>query len=127
MALGEFTKQLAQQALLNATTPDAAPKDAAAGQRENTGAVILAQVAAMQKALKEDEELALMFQHGPDHVRVLEIFMPSWQVAVLAGFDQNRVFTRAIAPAESLQFVIRVMKTQPGAKPVRIAIRAPKQ
>ena len=126
MALGEFTKQLAQQALLNATTPDA-PKEAAVGQRENTGAVILAQVAAMQKALKEDEELALVFQHGPDHIRVLEIFMPSWQVAVLAGFDQNRVFTRAIAPAETLQFVIRVMKTQPGAKPVRIAIKTPRQ
>jgi hypothetical protein len=125
MALGEFTKQLAQQALLNATTPDA-PKDAAGGQ-QNIGAVILAQVAAMQKALKEEEELALMFQHGPDQVRVLEIFMPSWQVAVLAGFDQNRVFTRAIAPAESLRFVIRVMRTQSGAKPVRIAIRTPKQ
>jgi hypothetical protein len=80
-----------------------------------------------QKALKEDEELALVFQHGPDQIRVLEIFMPSWQVAVLAGFDQNRVFARAITPAESLRFIVRVMKAQPGAKPVRVAIKTPKQ
>ena len=77
MALGEFTKQLAQQAILSATAKDPPPaKEAApAAPANSTGATILGQVRAMQNALKEDEELALHFQNGAEAVRVLEIFL----------------------------------------------------
>jgi len=128
MALGEFTKQLAQQAILSATTKDPAPKEAAAAAlppAENAGATILGQVSAMQKALKEDEELALYFQNGAAELRVIEIFLPSAKVAVLSGSDQTG-FARVIAAVESLQLVARVQKVRSGAKPHRIALIAPK-
>ncbi len=124
MALGEFTKQLAQQALLNATSKEpAAPAQPA---NDNVGATIIAQIAAMQKKLKEDEELAILFHKGGEKVRVMEIYMPSWRVAVLSGVDQDRGFARVVSPAESLQLIIKVVKSQPGAKPVRINLVTPK-
>ncbi len=118
MALGELTKQIAQQALLSATTAKEAPPPAPAAP-ENVRAVIFGQIAAMQKALKEDEELAVFVQN---EIRVREIFAPSRSVLVLTGADSNGVFTRVIAPAESLQLVCKVFKAAPGAKPLRVAL-----
>ena len=125
MALGEFTKQIAQQALINATSKEpAAP--APAPQAENIGAVILGQVAAMQKALKEDEELVVTFQSGAERIRVMEIFTPSRHLAVLSGQDADRNVTRVISPVDALQLVCKVMKTPAGAKPVRVGLVIPK-
>ncbi len=124
MPIGEFTKQLAQQAILSATAKEPA-KEASVPAGE-AGPVIFAQIQAMQKALKEGEELALTFQHGPERIRVMEIYMPSWRVAVLSGVDADRAFVRVVSPVESLQLVARVLKTSPGAKPSRVALIAPK-
>jgi hypothetical protein len=125
MALGEFTKQLAQQAILSATAKDPPPAKELSSPANATGAAILAQVRAMQNALKEDEELALHFQNGAEAIRVLEIFLPTPHVAVLSGADQNG-FARVIAPVESLVLSARVRKLQPGAKPHRIPLVTPK-
>jgi hypothetical protein len=125
MALGEFTKQLAQQALLSATKDPPAKEPVPAAPADAIGAAILGQVSAMQKALKEDEELALHFQNGAAAMRVLEIFLPAPGVAVLSGADQSG-FARVIAPVETLQLVARVQKAKPGAKPHRIALITPK-
>jgi hypothetical protein len=124
MALGEFTKQIAQQALISATSKDPAPPAPAAG--ENVGAVILGQIAAMQKALKEDEELVVTFQNGAERIRVTEIFTPSRQMAVLSGFDAERNVTRVISPVDVLQLICKVMKAPAGAKPVRVGLVVPK-
>ena len=124
MALGEFTKQLAQQAILTATKAQAPP--AATSPADGPGPVILAQIGAIQKALKEGEELALTFQSGSERVRVMEIYFPSWGVAVLSGVDAERGFVRVVAAAGSLQLSARAVKTQPGAKPARIALVPPK-
>jgi hypothetical protein len=120
MAIGEFTKQIAQQAILSATSKDAAP--AAAPQQENPSAVLLGQVAAMQKALKEDEELVVTCQG----IRVVEIFAPSRQMVVLTGHDADRALTRIISGVEPLQLVCKVSKVQPGAKPLRVGLITPK-
>jgi hypothetical protein len=120
MALGDLTRQLAQQALLTATKEPAAPP------ADHVGAVVLAQIRAMQKALKEDEELAVWVSSGAEKIRVMEIFLPSWQVAVLSGIDAGRNLTRVIAPMESLQLVLKTMKVQAGAKPARVGLIAPK-
>jgi hypothetical protein len=126
MALGEFTKQLAQQAILSATSKEPPAREAAPAAPVNTtGATILGQVRAMQNALKEDEELALHFQNGAEAIRVLEIFLPTPHVAVLSGAGENG-FARVIAPVESLVLSARVRKVQPGAKPHRIAVVVPK-
>ena len=119
MALIDLTKQLAQQAILSASQdPPAAP----APPPDNTGSMILGQIQAMQKALKEDEELVVWFGNGTEKIRVLEIFMPSWRLAVLSGHDADRNRTRVISSVDALQLVTKVMKLQPGAKPARVGL-----
>ena len=124
MALAELTKQLAQQALLSATSP--AKEPAAPAQKETVCAVILAQINAMQKALKEDEELVVLFQSGAEKIRVMEIFVPSWQVVVLKGLDADRNPVRVVSPAERLQLVCKVAKAPAGVKAARVGLIAPK-
>lgn len=119
MPLGEFTKQIAQQALLSAT---AAPKDAPVAPPDPTASAILAQIAAMQKQLKDDEELIVLFHQGPERIRILEILLPSPHVMVLIGLDSNRALTRVVCAPAALQLVCKVAKTAPGAKPVRVGL-----
>ena len=127
MALGEFTKQIAQQALLSATAKDPAPPaQPAPAQPENLAAVLLGQINAMQKALKDDEELIVVFQTGDERIRVMEIFTPARQMAVLSGTDAQRNPARVITSIDSLQLVCKVMKAAPGAKPVRVSLVTPK-
>ena len=126
MALAELTKQLAQQALLSATAPAKETPAPAPAQKESVCAVMLAQINAMQKALKEDEELVVLFHSGAEKIRVMEIFVPSWQVAVLKGFDADRNPARVVSPAERLQLVCKVVKAPPGVKPARVGLIAPK-
>jgi hypothetical protein len=124
MALADLTKQLAKQALLSATSP--AKEPAAPAQKESVCAVILAQINAMQKALTADEELVVLFQSGAEKIRVMEIFVPSWQVAVLKGLDADRNPVRVVSPAERLQLICKVVKAPPGVKPARVGLIAPK-
>ena len=142
MALGEIAKQIAGQALKapvkdvldSLRPPDAsqvsdAVKNArpAAVPGENVGAVVLGQIQAMQRALKDDEELLVLLHNGLETVRVMEIYVPSWSVAVLSGIDSDRNLTRVIAPVELLQLICKVMKAPAGAKPLKVAVIAPKQ
>jgi len=125
MALGEFTKQIAQQAILSATTKEPPPPPAPS-QPENVSSVVLAQIHAMQKALKEDEELAVYIGSGAERIRVAEIFAPSRQVVVIGGTDAERNHVRVVAAVETLQVVCRVMRVPAGAKPARVALITPK-
>ena len=124
MAIGELTKQIAQQALLSATTKEPAQPTAPAA--DNPAAVILAQINAMQKALKDDEELVVVVHQGAETVRVMEVFAPSRHVVVLTGPDSARNLTRVISAVEALQLVCKVMKVVPGAKPARVGLVASK-
>jgi hypothetical protein len=122
MAFADLTKQLAQQAIQSAMS-DPAP---AGPSPDNPGGVILNQIGAMQKALKEDEELIVHLQNGEDRIRVMEIFLPSPQVAVLTGIDANRVMTRVVSAVAALQLLVRTGKAQAGAKAVRVNLVVPK-
>ncbi|MGO4882614.1 MAG: hypothetical protein ACLP59_17625 [Bryobacteraceae bacterium] len=122
MALGDLTKQIASQAIRNAVNPPAAPP-----RPENPGTAMLAQLQAMQKALKEDEELMVSFDAGGETVRVLEFFFPTWQVAVLTGMDKDKSMTRVVAAVESLQLVCKVAKTVPPALPARLKFITPRE
>lgn len=126
MALGEFTKQIAQQALMSATTKEPEKQPPAAAPVENGAAVVLGQIAAMQKALKEDEELVVTVYSGPERIRVMEIFTPSRHMVVLSGLDAERNVTRVISAIDALQLVCKVAKAQPGAKPSRVGLITPK-
>ena len=122
MAFGEIAKQLAQQAL----TDQVAPEPSTPTQPDSVGAIMLAQIRAMQKACKEDEELVVLVRSGSETVRVLEFIVPSWTVLVLAGVDEANNTTRVVSTPESVQLVCKVMKVQPPGKPVRLGFRLPK-
>src|SRR5580698_6395874 len=123
MAFADLTKQIAQQALLSATTPSKEPPTAPV---DSTGNTILGQIAAMQKQLKDDEELVVTFQQGTERIRVMEIFLASPSVAVLIGPDANRSLTRVVAAVASLQLVCRTAKVAAGGKPARVGLITPK-
>jgi len=125
MALGELTKQIAQQALLSATTKEPAPPPPAPAP-ENPAAVLLAQIHAMQKALKEDEELLVFFESGAERIRVLEMFLASPQVVVLTGRDPHGALSRVVSAVDVLQLICKTTKVQPGGKPQRVALLTPK-
>ncbi|MEO7144908.1 MAG: hypothetical protein ABI165_15530 [Bryobacteraceae bacterium] len=141
MALGQFTKQLAQQAIgdhvkdmldslrpadLSALSESAKSAKPAAAQAETVSAIVLGQVQAMQKALKEGEELVVLCYAGAETMRVLEFFVPAWSVVVLTGIDPQRNITRIVSPIESLQLVCKVMKAAPDAKPIQLRFLMPK-
>ncbi|HLK65610.1 MAG TPA: hypothetical protein VKU19_19365 [Bryobacteraceae bacterium] len=122
MAFVDLTKQIAKEALLSATTKDPPPP----AQPENVAATFLGQIAAMQKALKEDEELIVLYHSGTERIRVFEVFTPSREVVVLSGTDPERARARAICAASSLQLICKVAKVPPGNKPVRVGLINPK-
>jgi hypothetical protein len=123
MAFVDLTKQLAQQAIQSAMSdPPPAPP-----QPDNPGSTVLNQIGAMQKALKEDEELVIQLQNGDEKIRVLEIFLPSPHVVVLTGVDANRMLTRVVSAVAALQLVVRTGKAQAGAKAVRVNLVVPKK
>ncbi len=125
MALVNLTKQLAEQAL-SETLRASKPASAGAPAAEDPCAVILGQVQAMQKALKEDDEIVVLCHSGAETVRVLEVFVPSPNVVVLAGPDANRNVTRVVSHIQALQLVSKVVKVQPPAKPARINFVVPR-
>lgn len=123
MAFADLTKQLAQQALLSATAPT---KEQPAAPADTAGSMILGQIAAMQKQVKDDEELVVTFQQGMERIRVMEIFLASPSVVVLIGPDAHRSLTRVVAAVASVQLVCKTAKVADGAKPVRVGLIAPK-
>ena len=141
MALGNIGKVLAGQALdavkkntMDAVRPgeaakpgEKAPEKAqASAQAENPGAIILGQIQAMQRTLKEDQELEVLHCSGVETLRVVEIFVPSLQVFVLAGMDDHNHVTRVIAPSATLELICKVKNVAPGTAPVRVNVLTPK-
>jgi hypothetical protein len=120
VALVDLTKQLAGQALGNVLNPPAPQAT------ENTGATIVGQIQAMQKALKDDDELIVSTSAAGETIRVTEFYLPSWTVAVLKGLDAHKNLTRVVAPIETLQLVCRVVKAAAGVKANRISFVLPK-
>jgi hypothetical protein len=102
-----------------------APPSAPAPSPEGIGSVILAQVQAMQKSLKEDQELVVQFRSGEEMLRIVEIFVPSPQVFVLSGNDGQQRLTRIVTPAANVQLTCKVLRVAPGSTPVRLKIMTP--
>jgi hypothetical protein len=131
MAFGNIGKVIAGQALeatkknvMDAITGPEAPKPGEKPQPapESIGGIILGQIQAMQRPLKEDQELVVLFHTGSESLRVTEIFVPNVQVFVFAGVDSQGNVTRAVVPADRAQIVCKIMKIAPEARPVRVTI-----
>jgi hypothetical protein len=122
----ETTKKNVLDAIMSEKPAEKPAPGAAAHQPEPIGAVILNQMQAMQRALKEDQELLVLFNGGGEKFRVLEVFVPSLHVFVLAGVDSDQNVTRVVIPAESAQLVCKIVKVAEGAKPVRVNVLSPR-
>jgi hypothetical protein len=137
MALGEIGRALTGQALDSAKNSvldaikgepakkPSAPAAAPATAQESIGGIMLAQIQAMQRSLKEDQELVVQFRSGEEMLRIVEIFVPSPQVFVLAGNDGQQRLTRIVAPAATVQLICKVLRVTPGTTPVRLKIMTP--
>jgi hypothetical protein len=139
MALGNFGKVLADQAIeatkrnvlgnLGGSEPakPAAPAPEKHVAPPEIGPVILGQLQAMQKALREDQELRVEFYTGTEVIHVLEIFVPTPQVFVLSGTDSTREHAaRIITPAATTVFTTRIAKVEPGIAPIRLNVLSPR-
>jgi hypothetical protein len=118
----ELERRNAEEALRD----DLQPRSSPSAQADNVGAVMLGEIQAMQRACKEDEELAVLYRSGEETIRVLEFIVPAWPVLVLSGVDEAKNTTRIVTTAECVQLICKVMKVQPAAKPVRLGFRVPK-
>lgn len=132
MGIGQFTKQLAQQAIGNQVkdvVEGIAPSEAAtpAPVVETISSMIVGEVHAMQKGLKDDQELVVTCAAGDEVLRVREIYVRSPQLAVLTGTSgADKTLTRIICPFDSLVLVCKPTPVGAGATPVRVRIVTPK-
>lgn len=136
MTIGSLGKTLANQAIestknsvMDAVRTPAPPKPAEpkpVAASPDTGAAIVAQIQAMQRPLKEDQELAVLFRAGDEMLRVNEIFVPNSEVLVFAGVDSDGNVTRVISAVNAAQVVCRILKVAPGAAPSRVNVLTPR-
>ena len=127
----ETTKKNVMDALRSPETAKTAEKiqnekSAIPAAGENIGAVILGQIQGMQRALRDDQELVVLFHAADETLRVLEIFVPSLHVLVLAGIDAEQNVTRVVIPAENAALVCKIMKVADGAAPIRVNVLSPR-
>jgi hypothetical protein len=138
MTIGSLGKSLASQAIestkntvLDAVrTPEPSktskPAEPARPAPADTGAAVVGQIQAMQRPLKEDQELAVLVRAGDDMLRVTEIFVPNTDVLVFAGVDSQGNVTRLISPVGVAQVVCRILKVPTGATASRINVLTPR-
>ena len=127
MSLGDLTKQFAEQAINKQVK---SVTDSLRGTPEpvegSLGSVLMGQIQAMQKSLKDDQELLLTLYMGQESWRVVEIYAPSWAVWVLTGINSERQVVRIVTPAATVQLVCKVVKAASDAKPARVNCIPPK-
>jgi len=138
MTIGGLGKVLANQAIestkktvMDAVNPADPAKTAKAAEPSlpapaDLGAIIVGQIQAMQRPLREDQELTVTFRAGDEMLRVTEILVPNAQVLIFVGADAQGHVTRVISPVDMAQVVCKVMPVAAGAGPVRVNVLTPK-
>jgi hypothetical protein len=140
MNLGSIGKVLANQAMettkksvIDAVTgPEtkARPVDTTTAPKPaaglDIGAIILGQIQAMQRPLREDQELQVSLGAAHDVLLVSEVFVPHSAVLVFSGLDNEGRVTRVIMPADRVQLMCKIMAVAPGATARRVTIIPPK-
>ncbi len=135
MSLGDLTKQIAKEALGAQVDELMGGSKAAEGGKgepgagpasEGPAALIMAEVQKMQAALKDDRELLVQCVAAGETLRVVEMFAPSDRVLVLTGLDAERVVTRVVAGADTVQLVCKPVAVKEGVKAVRLRFVAAK-
>ena len=129
MSLGEFTKQLAKEAIGNQMKDvmgGARPPETSEPAPGHLGPVLIGQVQAMQNALKEDQELLVSCTIAGETIRVTELFSPAAGALVLTGLDKDRNVARIVAAASAVQLLCKPTQATAGAKGARIRFVLPR-
>ena len=140
MNIGSIGKVLASQAMettkksvMDAVIPPdpkSRPAEAAVAPKPaagiDIGAIILGQIQAMQRPLREDQELQVSLSAAHDVLRVNEVFVPHSAVLVFSGVDNLGNVTRVILPADHVQLVCKIVPVMPGNTARRVNIIPPK-
>lgn len=105
--------------------PAAAPKPAAAPSLD-IGSIIVSQVQAMQRPLREDQELQVWVRAAHEVLRVTEVFVPHSAVLVFAGTDNQGNVTRVLMPADQVQLVCKIVPVLSGMTVRRVNVVIPK-
>ncbi|MBY0504336.1 MAG: hypothetical protein K2X03_10515 [Bryobacteraceae bacterium] len=124
MSIGAI-KQLAAEALGNQVKEVIEGRRASeptAAEPESLSALVMAQVQAMQNALKDDQELLVTCSVGATTLRVLELYAPSAKLLVITGAEGDRGIARIISPVEAVQLICRPVAVKPEAKPTRVRL-----
>ena len=85
-----------------------------------------AQLAALGKILKEDEDLAVYASVGSDRMRVFDVEIASATLVVLHGIDAQGGRTSALLHPDALNFVCKVVKLPAGTKRRPVGFHTPK-
>ena len=85
-----------------------------------------AQLTALGKILKEDEDLAVYATLGGDRMRVFDVETASATLIVLHGIDTEGSRTSALVHPDALNFVCKVAKLPPGTKRRPVGFHTPK-
>ncbi len=93
--------------LVSTIKPDAPPT------ADNYLEAMRAQLAAMAKRLKDDEDLVVYFSGGGERMRVFDVESDSSSVVLLHGLDSDGSRTTALVHASSLQFFCKFAKLKP--------------
>ena len=129
MSLGEFTKQLAKEAIGNQMKDvmgAARPAEVAEAVPGHLGALLLGQVQAMQNALKEDQELMVSCVVGAETIRITELFSPAAGVLVLTGLDKDKNVSRIVTSASAVQLLCKPAQAAAGTKGARLRFVIPR-
>ncbi len=84
-----------------------------------------AQLAALGKILKDDEDLYVYATVGADRMRVFDVEIASATLIVLHGLDAEGCRTSALVHPDALSFVCKIVKLKPGAKRRPVGFRTP--
>ena len=80
----------------------------------------------MQKPLKDDEELVVLYQNGTEKIRVFELAAVSRQVALLTGPDHQNNRRESWRLSRPCNSICKIYKVARGSKAIRVNLTPPK-
>ena len=140
MGIGNIGKLLANQALettkksmiesvMGSDAAKPAAPDAAKALPVATfdvGSIITGQIQAMQRPLRDDQELQVSVSTAHEVLRINEIFVPNSAVLVFSGLDSLGNITRILTPADQVQLVCKIVNLPAGTPAKRVNVLTPR-
>ena len=106
---------------------EAEPPSQAEAQAASFHSYIREHIETLQRHLRPGEELFVYVHTGFEIIRVMNMAMPDWHMAVLTGLDVDDNPTQLITPIRQVRFVCKIVKVSPEHKHNPIGFKFPVQ